>query len=111
MKFEPNNEKFKGYVELPEYLNIAQVRAFEDSLGDLNEGDEAGDKRVWISISDEKRLPVILLCVKEWHIEGVPEKPTLETFPMTPLKDAHDLVDTIFREISKLWMGETVPNA
>lgn len=112
MKLEITNEKFNGHVVLPDFLNILQVRAFEDSMGDLNEQaslDE--DKKVWISIGDEKRLPVVLSIVKEWHVEGVGENPTLETFPMTPLLQAHALITEIYTGIYRLWLGEQVPNA
>jgi len=111
VKLESTVEKFPGYVILPTYLNIYQVREFEDSLGDVNQEPLDEDRRVWISTFDEKRLPVVLSVVQEWHIEGVPEKPTLETFPMTPQVAAHELVTQLFNAVYRLWIGETVPNA
>ena len=111
MKIESPVTRFPGHVILPEFLNIGQVRAFEDALGDPDAG-QVENKKVWISLSDERRLPAVLQCVQEWHIQGVPEKPTLETFPMTPLVPAHDLLNWIFGELLKMWTGETeIPNA
>ena len=110
MKLESKVEKFPGYVVLPDFLNILQVRALEDSFGDINEERTEKDKRVWISVTDEKRLPVILQCVAEWHIEGLPDKPTIETFPMTPLQPAHELIAQIYGGLTALWTGEQVPN-
>jgi hypothetical protein len=110
MKHESKVKKFGGYIVLPEFLNIRQVRAFEDSLGSLDNSELDGEKRVWKSVEDEKRLPVLFAVVSEWHIEGVPEQPTLETFPMTPLGDAHDFIAWAYMLIRDLWIGEIVPN-
>jgi hypothetical protein len=110
MKLESKVKKFPGHVILPDYLNIGQVRAFEESLGDINTEQADVDKKVWISITDEKRLPVVLMCVTEWHIEKLPDKPTLDTFPMTPLASAHQLIEQIYTAILELWTGEQVPN-
>ena len=109
MRLEIEQGKYKGYVVLPDFLNIVQVRKFEDALGDPNDQPEE-NKRIWFSVSDSKRLPVILELVKEWHIDGLPEKPTLETFPMTPLAEAHALVNDLFMGVYRLWSGEQVPN-
>lgn len=111
MKIDSPVKRFPGHVILPDFLNIRQVRAFEDALPDLNEAQADENKRVWFSVADEKRLPVLFMVVSEWHIEGVPEHPTLDTFPMTPLKDAHSLIEWIFAAVRDLWLGETtVPN-
>jgi hypothetical protein len=113
MKLEIRNKRFSGYVILPEFLNLLQVRAFEDSLGDPNDeiDENMRNKRVWVSVADEKRLPVILQIVKEWHITGVPENPTIDNFPMTPISDSHALISEIYAGIYKLWIGESlVPN-
>lgn len=107
MKYEIKHEKHTGHVILPDFLNILQVRKFEDAIGSPTE-DDGG--RVWVSVPDSKRLPVILEIVQEWHIKGVPDKPTIETFPMTPIKDAHQLVDELFMAIWSIWAGEQVPN-
>ena len=88
-------------------MNLAQVRAFEDALEDFaNIVKNIEDERISVSVIAEKRLPVILQCVVEWHIEGVPEKPTEDTYPMTPIGAAGDLATWLFGEIQKIWMGE-----
>ena len=110
MKIEIKTKKYNGHIILPEYLNIIQVRAFEESFGNLNEVQTEEGGRVWLSITDEKRLPVLFGIVKEWHIDGIPEQPTLETFPMTPISEAHDVIEQIYSAVMKLWMGEQVPN-
>lgn len=111
MKIDIEQGKYKGHVILPEFLNILQVRKFEDSLGDINTGQaDEENKRVWLSVSDEKRLPVVLDIVSEWHVDGIPDKPTVETFPMTPIAAAHGVIDKIYSGIFEMWTGETVPN-
>ena len=112
MRAESPVEKFSGYVILPDFLNILQVRAFEDAyFGDPNELNRKG-KKVFLSVSDEKMLPVILSIVQEWHIEGQPEKPTIETFVMSPVSDGHEFVRWLGGLLYNLWKGETeVPNA
>jgi hypothetical protein len=111
VKIEIEQGKYNGHVILPEFLNILQVRKFEDSLGDIDAGQaDEENKRIWLSVSDERRLPVLFDIVEEWHIEGIPEEPAVETFPMTPLTDAHAVIDKIYGGILKLWTGEQVPN-
>lgn len=95
-------------------MNILQVRAFEDAFfGDLDEVSKTQkDARVFLSVSDERLLPFLLGFVTEWHIKNVPEKPTLETFPQTPRRPAHDLIVAISQGAYEIWRGEAeVPNA
>jgi len=105
MKKESPVKKFPGHVILPEFLTLPQVRLFEDAL-DLDDLETKANGKVWMSVIAEKRLPVIFACVDEWHIEGVPENPELDTFPMTPIVPAGQLVDWLFSEINKVWIGE-----
>jgi len=117
MKKDSPVERFPGHVILPEYLTLSQVRAFEDVLDSVRDrfavdDSEESEKIVWLSVVSEERLPVILMCVNEWHIEGVPDKPTIDIFPMTPVANANDLVKWLFDLIRELWIGDyEVPNA
>lgn len=106
-------EKFKGTITIPDYLNIMQVRMFEDSLPtkEMLEQQLDPNTRIWISVDIEKKLPVILSFVSEWNLEGIPKYPTLETFPASPTQIVGKLVDWIYKEIYKLWVGEIeIPN-
>ena len=111
MKIESPVKRFTGHVILPDFLNIGQVRAFEDAyFGDPNQIVSEG-ARAFVSVSDEKMLPVILDIVQEWHIEGQPTEPTVETVVMTPQKDGHALVAWLGGELFNMWRGETdIPN-
>lgn len=111
MKRESPVERYPGHVILPEFLNVLQVRMFEDAyFGDPNDREEK-EKKVYVSVSDEKMLPVLFKTVSEWHLENIPENPTIETFPMTPAKDGHALVMWLSGEVYKMYAGETdIPN-
>lgn len=108
-------EKFPGHIILPEFLTLPQVMAFEAALGSIDAivttAIENKQERVWFTPGDTDRLKVVLLVVKEWHILGVPEQPSLETFPFSPRKASHDLLTWVFRLVRDLWAGESVPNA
>ena len=59
-------------------------------------------------------FPSLLACVAEWHIEGFPEKPTVETFPGigtgVSKKDVAELINLVTNNILKLFNGVD-PNA
>lgn len=104
--------KFPGTVVLPEYLTMPQVLAFETALGKLTADLPEDGQRVWLSIGDRQMLSAVLPVVTEWRITGVPESPTAETFPFTPRKASHDLIQWLFNLIRDIWIGEDqIPNA
>lgn len=109
MKHESPVEKFPGYIVLPDNWNVAQLRAFEITLPAPDEEIKGG--RVYLGESIEKHLPAVLKCVTEWHIEGVPENPTLDNFPMLPIVPVSELVHWVYGLLVKMWIGEQVPNA
>lgn len=109
VRLDVEHGKFKGYVELPEFMNLEQVRQFEESLTIVDKKKQEGVKTVELTAPDEKRLPVLLSVVTEWHIENIPEKPTLKTFPMTPAPLSHALVWEIYQALLNIWKGEDVP--
>ena len=100
-------DKFPGHVVLPEYFTLPQVRSFENALDGYSGLLDSTEKdTVFVSVIAEKRLPAIFACVEEWHIDGVPEDPDIDTFPMTPIGAANELVSWLFGEIQSIWMGE-----
>ena len=100
--------KWEGSVEIADPLNIAQAQFVNDSL-QLPEKNEDG---TYYTIAlDTKKLPAIFACVTAWNIKDFPEKVTADNFPATPRKASHALIDLIFAEIVKIYVGETeVPN-
>lgn len=110
-KHESPIAEYPGHVILPDFLNVYQVRSFEDAyFGDPNKVVKDGE-RAYISVSDEKMLPVLIEIVKEWHIENIPEKPGVEEIPMTPAEKGHEFVKWLSGELYKMYTGEAqVPN-
>jgi len=101
-------------VVFPDFLILPQVRAFEDALDEIEEirKDAPKDSRVFISKLDAVYLPVILSIVAEWNIKGLPDKPTMESFPLTPRKETAALIAWLVDEIRRIWIGEIeIPNA
>jgi len=67
---------------------------------------ETDGDRVWLSLIDEKKLPAVFACVEKWDIENILEGVTLETFPASPRAASHKIVDFIFNEIFKIYIGD-----
>ena len=51
-------------------------------------------------------LPAIFECVGEWKLEGIPERPTLDNFPGSPMRDRSKLVSWLIDEIGKVYSAE-----
>jgi hypothetical protein len=120
---------FAGHVVFADPLNMEQVFAIEEAqdaatelepskfltkvneLQGRKEDDGSVTRASWSSKADSVFLPAILLCVKEWHLERVPENVTLENFPMTPRAAASGLVNWLWSKILDIYQGETtIPN-
>jgi hypothetical protein len=107
MEYQSPVPRFPGYIVLPEFLTMPQVMAFESALGNVSANLPAdGSTRVWLTVSDGEMVKAALLTVKEWHIQGMPEDPSADTFPFSPRKASHDLILWIFGLIRDLWVGE-----
>ena len=100
-------KRFSGTVELADPLTFPQVFAFQDSLDAVKAAEEEGDTyRV-----NYAALPGIIACVEAWHLEGMPERVTIESFPATPPIAAARLIAWLYGEITKGFQdAETVPN-
>jgi len=116
-------ERWAGYVILHEPLLYSHIRAIEDAqdaaaetepssfLSIVDENGTITKKLYWLSKLDYLRLTAILPCVVEWHLTGVDDKPTPDTFPMTPRSDSSRLIAWLWDELYKIYNGETeVPN-
>ena len=127
---ESSVEGFKGKVHFASPLNLDQVFAIEDAkdnaiqiepsafLTKLNEfqgvKDDNGEvvKAQWSSKADKFFIPALLLCVEKFEVENIPEKPTLETFPLTPRAKSQKFIDFLWSQLESVYAGEVeVPNA
>ncbi len=99
-------KRFGGQVTLPETYTFGQVMAWEQAL---DAASEAGGKgyAAWHAL-----LPGIIACVDKWELTGVPEQPTPETFPFTPLVSANKLMAWLMGEVqAQIAAGDELPNA
>lgn len=100
--------KWEGTVEIADPLNIQQATLISDSL-ELPQKNKDGT--YYVVALDAGKLPAILGCVTKWNLKDFPESVTMETFPASPRKASHALVDLIHAELLKVYMGEAeVPN-
>ena len=96
-----------GTVTLAEPLTLPQVEKIEAAM-DFRPGES---EKVWFTTLDREKLPAILACVEKWELKGFPESVTIETFPLTPRPASHKLVDWLWGELWKVYIGELeIPN-
>lgn len=84
-----------------------------DTLQSKKEYEAISEKnRIWFSVKDEKRLPAVIACVEKWEIPTIPEdRRTESTFPSSPRGPSHKLIEFLFNEIFKIYVGELkIPN-
>jgi len=102
------NEKWKGSVAIADPITIPQAQAIEATFKNVEAGE---DGKVYLTALDVNKLPAVILCVEKWELENFPETVTLETFPASPRKHSHALIDFIYREILKVYTGDAeIPN-
>lgn len=108
-RIESPIKRWEGYIEISDPLTFPMVKAIEVLLRPLMEPipeEVAAQKspRVWLTVSDEECLPVIMACVPDdgWHLENFKPNP----FPASPRVDSHKLIDFVYREILKVYFGE-----
>lgn len=109
MKVEIKGKTFNGSVTMFDRLYLPQVELVEAALLDVPEVDESN--RVRFTALDKPKLPALIACVEKWELTNFPEAVTVDSFPLTPRKEAHALIDQIFVAIGKIYNGEMeVPN-
>lgn len=97
--------EFPGTIELPEYLTLPQVIEYDQAARDSKDITDAMQKNLVL-------LPMIFKITGTWNIKGIDPKPTMDTFPYTPIIPATMLVSWLHRNIIKIIVGEkTIPNA
>lgn len=95
--------KFKGSVTLADPLTFPQATAIERALDfKVEEG------KPFFTVFDKEQLPAIFAVVEKWDLTGLPEEVTLETFPASPRKPTHLLIQALFREVVAIYTGESI---
>jgi len=102
-------ERWAGTVTIADPLTIPQAQLIEAGMKPP-ESEEGG--RIWLSVIDRNQLPAVIACVEKWELADMPETITADTFPASPRSESHKLIEWLFREILKVYFGETeIPNA
>jgi hypothetical protein len=98
-------KKFSGYVEMRDPLPLLAVLTWEEAIQSIQakRKDETGLTVIGMNVI---LLPAILACVESWHIDGVPEAPTMDTFPGTPRIASDMLVGWLIDKIRQICVGE-----
>lgn len=101
--------RFPGTVTIPSPPNFAQwmswLAARQNALLEKAKGmgeDNPGMTYAEVGFEDAytvATLPGILSVVEQWSIEGIPEAPSMETFPAAPRRSVGALVVWLAREI------------
>lgn len=96
--------EFPGTVEFPETLTLPEVVEYSD-ISDACRKDESFSKHL-------KLLPVIIKFTGAWDIQGIPERPTVATFPGAPdTINVIRLLRWLHESFIALIVGETtIPN-
>lgn len=103
-------EYFAGTVELEDCLGYPQLAAYERAMLSaqriMSANQDVGIAELRVVI-----LPGLLVCVKTWSLDHVPEKPTIETFPAIPRDEAGELFQWVAKSVKAHIDGEDpVPN-
>ena len=105
-------KKWAGTVTLADPLTLPQAEAIEAYF--RHEIDPALiDKNGRLSFleMDKPKMPVLFACVEKWQLADIPEDVNEQTFPHSPSKARHELVDWLYEEIVKIYLGESeIPN-
>jgi hypothetical protein len=100
--------KWVGAVEIADPLTIPQAQAIEAGMKPLDGGE---DGKVFLSQIDSQQLPAVVACVTKWDVTNIPEQVTADTFPASPRKESHALIEYLYREVLKVYFGELeIPN-
>jgi hypothetical protein len=89
-------EAFSGEVVLNDPITFPMVAAWEDCYIDGYESKSNSSKQLAM-------LPGIFAFAKEWHLENFPVRPTVDNFPIVPVKARNDLIYWLFSECRKLY--------
>jgi hypothetical protein len=101
-------EKWAGSVTIADPLTLTQARLIEAGM---KEPVKDIDGKVWFSTMDEAMLPAIIACGEKWNLSNMPETITVETFPASPRKASHKLINWLSNEIVQVYTGELeIPN-
>ncbi len=99
-------EEYAGTVTIPDRLTAPQYMEYKKTSKEIGESNREELDELAMAA-----LPGILALVETWNITGI-EKPSLETFPMTPIVPCIRFLLFVWGEINALVMPALdAPNA
>jgi hypothetical protein len=112
MKIKIDSKTYKGTVTIFDRLYFAQVDTIENALANTREAfEKSSDAKVLYTVLDKHKIPALIACVEKWEINDFPETVTPETFPLTPRRETHEIINQIFDAIQTVYNGEIeIPN-
>jgi hypothetical protein len=103
-KVESNIPRWPGYIVLPNFMTFPQLSRYQKALDAAKKMEESDG----LTSFYETLLPMAFDIVKEWHIEGLPDKVDIDSFPASS-----GLVGWLVEAISALFTStnSTDPNS
>jgi len=99
--------KWKGEVIFYDPLTMQQEAAWEVAMSNFR---KAIDDGLGISSFNLAQIPGVLECVSEWHLDGLPERMTIDSFSKLPRTERNHLLSFLVTEISKVYKSDDDPN-
>lgn len=104
-------KRFSGSVTLADPMTLPQAEAISEVHRYFFDNRKQKGEYISLLDLDKPRITALLVCVEKWELQGISNGVTLETFPMSPDKTRHKLVDWLWLEVNKIFDEEdTVPN-
>lgn len=101
------SKRWPGSVTLYDPLTLPQVEAIETALAENRGREETSIPAKF----DRSYIPAFIACVEVWNIQDFPNPPALETWPLSPRRDASVISSWLLTEILRIYNGEMdIPN-
>ena len=99
--FTSDNARWPGTISTDDFMKWPELSLWEDALKEAQKLGEDASVVKFYSVM----LPVTLEIIKEWHIEGLPEKiESADALPASTdlMKFMVDSISTLFQETNSL---------
>lgn len=105
---------WQGNIHLPAGFILEQIEVIEEAMEKTrNVTREAIEEKkgLMYTVTDKLKLFPIVLCVKEWQLEGFPKDVTVDNFPLSPRQTSHEFIRWLWNEVLAIYFGEIeIPN-
>ena len=77
VRFDSPSKRWPGYIMVRSYLTFPALVKWEKAVSKVGDNQD-------LASTVENVLPFLLNFVNEWHLEGLPERITMDDFPGDP---------------------------